>query len=146
MYRMLSALALGLLLSGCATQYQSMGMTGGHASGQGPGKLKRVVFAGNGYTKADLTQAYAKYRCAEMAQANKKPFFIMYESLFAAAAERPSTTPRVGMVHNKPVSTVFMLMLDAPRPGVLETAVVLQELGPIVNGGPVESSTQGGTQ
>lgn len=146
MVRILGATALALLASGCATQYQSMGFTGGHATAQAPGKLKRVVFSGNGYTTADLTQTYATYRCAEVAQASNKPYFIMYESLFAAAADRPSSTPRVGLVQNKPSSTVFMLMLDIPRPGRLETAAVLRELGPIVNGAAAQSTAHGGAQ
>jgi hypothetical protein len=122
------ALLLGGLLAGCATRYQSAGFTGGHAQMAGPGKLEKVSFYGNGYTSTEKVQKFALYRCAEVAQSQGKANFILYDSLFNAARDRSSGLPRVGFAGTKPVAFAFMLTLDAPRYGSLETQTVLKEL------------------
>ncbi len=122
-----------LVLAGCATRYQSSGLTGGHGELAAPGKLQKVFFSGNGFTSAELAQKYALYRCAELAKQNKKPFFIIYKSLTNAARGIPTDIPNVGKVDNKPVAVSFILMLDAPRVGGHETDAVLKELQPIID-------------
>lgn len=124
--------ALAAALSGCATQYGGSGLTGGHTERAGPGKLQKVDFHGNGFISADLVQKYALYRCAELAKQKGKPHFVIYESLFAAALDRPSATPRVGTLGNKPSATAFMLLLDAPRAGSKETQAVMDEIEPVI--------------
>jgi len=131
-------LAAAMLLSACATQYQSVGLTGGHYESKGPGRLEMVSFSANGYTSAALAQKYALYRCAEVAQAKNKPFFIMYDSLSGAARDLPAQQPRVGWVQNKPVATAFLLLLDAPRRGVHETGTTLEELHDIIVTGKLD--------
>lgn len=131
-------LCAAFVLAGCATQYQSSGLTGGHVEMKGPPKLETVLFSANGYTSAELTQKYALYRCAEVAKAKGKPYFVMYSSLLAAAHDRPSSAPRVGKALNKPVATAFVLMLDAPRAGALNTSEVIAELQKIVDSGSLE--------
>lgn len=138
MTRLFASLITGLALSGCATQYQSSGLTGGHLSQEGPGKLHMVVFSANGYTSSELTQKYAMYRSAEVANSLNKPFFIMYDSLTSAAMERPSSTPRMGMVQNKPTAVAFILPLDAPRPGVQDTKAILDDLRSVIATGQLD--------
>jgi hypothetical protein len=138
MIRIVTGLAAALLMSGCATHYQSSGLTGGHSEAKGPGKLEMVRFAANGYTSAALTQNYALYRCAEVAQAHNKPFFMMYDSLLSAARELPGSMPRVGLVQNKPTATAFILLLDAPRPGVHDTRATLDDLRNVVATGKLD--------
>lgn len=120
-------------LTGCATQYQSSGLTGGHREETGPGKMQKVNFHGNGFIASDTVQKFALYRCAELAKAQNKPHFLIYDSLLAAAAEEPARLPRVGSVGNKPSASAFMLVLDSPRKGSLDTQAVLVELDPLVN-------------
>lgn len=132
MKKVLVIAALGVALGGCATQYGSSGLTGGHTDRAGPGRLQKIDFHGNGYIKADLVQTYALYRCAELAKQQGKPHFVIYESLMAAALDRPSNLPRVGTLGNKPSATAFMLLLDAPRSGSKETKAVIEEIDPVI--------------
>jgi len=129
----MTALAVCLVLGGCATQYQSSGFTGGHAESKAPGKLQKVNFYGNGFIASDTVQKFALYRCAELAHAGGKPHFLIYDSLMAAALDRPADLPRVGAVGNKPSAFAFMLLLDAPRAGSKQTQTVLDELDPVVH-------------
>lgn len=129
-----------LTLTACATQYQSSGLTGGHFETKGPGKLEKVTFSANGYTSAELTKKYELYRCAEVAKANNKPFFIMYESLIGAARNIPADSPRIGLVQNKPVATAFILLLDGPQQGALETKAILEDLHDVVTAGKLNKS------
>ncbi len=138
MNRLIGSLAVALALGGCATQYQSVGFTGGHLNQEGPGKLHMVVFSANGYTSSALTEKYALYRSAEVAQSLNKPFFIMYDSLTSAAMERPSSTPRMGVVQNKPTATAFILPLDTPRPGVHDTKATLDDLRNVIATGQLD--------
>ena len=140
MIRIATGVAAALLMSGCATQYQSVGLTGGHFEAKGPGKLEFVTFSANGYTSAALAQNYALYRCAEVAQAHNKPFFLMYDSLANAARERPGSMPRVGQALNKPVATAFILLLDAPRPGVHDTRATLDDLRDVIATGKLDKT------
>jgi hypothetical protein len=123
------------LLSGCATQYQSEGLTGGLLPDRTVAKLEMVSFSANGYTSSELTQAYALYRCAELTRAKNKPFFIVYPSLAHAAHNVAGQQPRVGSVQNKPTATAFLLMLDGPAPGARNTQHVLDDLKPSIDAG-----------
>lgn len=104
----------------------------------GPGKLHQVVFSANGYTSTALTEKYALYRSAEIAQSLNKPYFIMYESLTSAAIDMPSDTPRMGIVQNKPIATAFILPLDAPARGAHDTRATLDELRNVIANGRLD--------
>jgi hypothetical protein len=130
-----AAVAAVIGLSGCATQYGSSGLTGGYGESPVNGQLVKVNFYGNGYITADKVQAYALYRCAQVAQAAKKPWFVIYDSLHGAARDLPALQPTVGTLGGKPVAFAFMAMLDAPRPGAQEVSAVLAKLATEVQGG-----------
>lgn len=127
-------LAASLSLTACATQYGSAGFTGGHVDSKVNNRLIKVDFHGNGFITSDKVQTYGLYRCAEIADAAKKPYFVVYDSLRAAAADKPSTRPKVGTLGNKPSAVAFVLLEDAPRSGAQKTSAVLAELGPLVKG------------
>ena len=137
MRNVIAMVALGFALSGCATQYGSAGFTGGHIDKAGPGKLQKVEFHGNGFITSDTVQQYALYRCAELARQSGKPHFVIYESLYTAAIDRPTRLPRVGTLGNKPSASAFMLLLDQPRYGSQATQSVLTELDVVVHPKPV---------
>jgi hypothetical protein len=136
--RVLIPLLGAALLSGCATSYQTQGLTGGLLDDHQVGKLETVVFSANGYTSGELAQTYALYRCAELAKQHNKPFFIMYNSLLAAAYGRPSRAARVGAAQGKPTATAFVLLLDAPAPGARNTQEVIDDLQKVINTGTIE--------
>ena len=139
MYRLLSITVTGWLLGGCATPYQSFGIAGGLIEQRGAGKLEVATFAANGFTSSQVSQSYALYRSAELAQRRNKPFFLLYSSLSDAARGRPSNVARVGAALGQPISTAFMLALDGPQVGAHNTAEVLADLQHLV--GPVSPST-----
>ena len=128
MLKRLSGLAACLCLTACATAYQSSGATGGHHESPGPGQMQLVSFSGNGYISAELVQQYALFRCAELAQAKGKAYFLLYDLLGNAARDVPAALPLVGTIQNKPAATAFLLLLDEPRRGALETKAVLEQM------------------
>lgn len=138
-------LILTSLLAGCATGYQSAGLTGGYKQIPGPGKLDKVFFFGNGYITANTVKDYALYRVAEVAQSKNKPHFVIYQTLVGAARDIAATGALVGVVDNKPVAYAFVLYLDAPRQGSMETAAVLKQLDWVQNP-PQTNAGNGGTK
>ena len=120
-----SILLMMTLLTGCETQYQSAGLAGGYRQFVGPGHLQYVHFSGNGYSDASKIQIFALYRVAETAQAVRKPYFKIYDSLRNAANNSPSDLPRVGTLGNKPSAYAFVLYRDVAEDGAFETAAVL---------------------
>uniref|UniRef100_UPI004039A83A CC0125/CC1285 family lipoprotein n=1 Tax=Variovorax sp. BK018 TaxID=3450241 RepID=UPI004039A83A len=122
------ALATGLLLAlgGCATPYKSLGLGGGFQDSNGPGHLERVDFAGNGYSDPEKMKIFALYRAAETAQARKKEFFVMYDSLLSAARNRPSEMPRVGTIGGFPWAFAFIRFTDQDVTGANNTAEILK--------------------
>jgi hypothetical protein len=136
------ALALALVAAfGCATPYQNgaNSLVGGFTEIRGPGRLVKIRFDANGYTKPDTVESYVLRRCAEWAQANRKPHFMIFGSLTAAVTDKPSYYPTVGVVDGKPSGFAFLLVLDEPLPGSQQTARVLAEQAPGATFAPVES-------
>jgi len=66
-----------LLLSGCATSYQSTGFTGGYSETKLAPDVVRVVFRGNGYTRKERAQDLALLRAAELSLAAGCPYFAV---------------------------------------------------------------------
>lgn len=127
-FPLLAALALG----GCATPYGTPSLAGGYNEYPVNPQLVKVNFFGNGYITSAKVQTYTLYRCAELARDAKKPHFVIYDSLGAAARDRPAVQPRVGALGGKPLAFAFLLMLDHPRDGSMETQDVLARLAPQV--------------
>lgn len=128
MLRTFLPLTLALQLVGCATTYGSSGFAGGYFEKRLNDHLVKVSFAGNGYISEDAVQMYALYRCAEVTKEAGKEYFLLYDSLFAAALNRPSKQPKVGAMGAKPLAEAFVSFLDAPRAGAFEASAVLAEL------------------
>ena len=72
--------ALAAVLSGCATAYQSEGLSGGFTETQLDTNVWRVSFQGNGYTKGEQANDYAMLRSAELTLANGYTHFAFAES------------------------------------------------------------------
>ena len=64
--RLLSVLAIALVLSACATTYQSESFSGGFSETQLDKNVFRVSFQGNGYTRAERAEEMALLRSAEL--------------------------------------------------------------------------------
>ncbi|MFA5141095.1 MAG: hypothetical protein WC728_17855 [Elusimicrobiota bacterium] len=77
--RLLTAIPLTLLV-GCATAYQSMGLTGGYSDTRLGKSVFRVDFRGNGYTSAERTSDLAMLRGAELALRYGYSYFVVAEA------------------------------------------------------------------
>ena len=119
-----------LLVSGCATQYQSGKFSpfGGYSDSSVNEKLQKVVFSGNGYTDVDTAVKYARFHCAEIAEKNKKSYFLMYASLKHAAFEKSTLQPNSGSVGGKPAAFAYLLLSDSDVAGAIKTNDVISEL------------------
>lgn len=139
----LYVIALSLAAFGCATPYQSgtYSLTGGFQEKPGAGKLERITFFGNGYTDARTVENYTLYRCAEVAKSRNKSHFFIYGNLVHAAQGRPSESPTIGVVGNKPAGFAFVIFLDHAEPGAKETEKVLSELGPDIKKSQLEAKS-----
>jgi hypothetical protein len=124
--------AAALFLGACATPYGSTGLAGGYSQTRVNDELTKVDFYGNGFITADKIQMFALYRCAEVARDAKKPHFVLYDSLTAAARDLPAEQPRVGTLGGKPVAFALLSLQDNPRKGSQETSAVLARLKPLV--------------
>lgn len=146
MYKKYSVIfASALILAGCATSYGSSGITGGYSESRLNHRLMKVNFSGNGYITSEKIQMYALYRCAELARDAKKPYFVVYDSLTAAARNTPSKQPRVGTLGGKPTAFAFVAFEDEPRTGTQETADVLTKLEAMVQS-DVKMQTEKGAE
>jgi hypothetical protein len=126
------ALLLAAILAGCATPYGSFGLRGGYFESPVNEHLMKVNFSGNGNISAGKVQTFALYRCAEVSRDFKKPYFVIYDSLVAAALNTPSSRPAVGTLAGKPMAFAFVSMEDAYRSGAHDTNSTLNELAPEV--------------
>ena len=127
--RLAALLAASLALAGCSTGYGNArtSLTGGYLDEAGPARLHTVSFFGNGYTEHEHVRHFLMRRCGEVAQAAGHPWFLVYDDLMAAGADRPTTgLVRVEAVGGHPSATVYILGLEAEAPGALETAEVLR--------------------
>ena len=137
-----AALAACVGIAGCATPYSSSGLTGGYSQQRVNERIVKVNFFGNGYIAADRVQTFALYRCAEMAREAKKPYFVLYDSLLAAARDVPASQPRVGTLGGKPMAFALVKLEDGPRPGAQEVSAILAELAPQVQPGANAAGAQ----
>src|SRR5438128_1156200 len=64
--RILLGVGSAILLSGCATSYQSNGFTGGYSETRLAPDVFRVVFNGNGYTSGERAQDFALLRASDL--------------------------------------------------------------------------------
>lgn len=80
MKSLLTVLASALLLCGCATPYQSTGLTGGFSETQLQPNVFSVHFRGNGYTSRQRSCDFAMLRCAELALKNGFTHFVIADS------------------------------------------------------------------
>lgn len=68
-----------LALSGCATSYQSKGLTGGFSSFKMDEAIYQVNFRGNGYTSQTKAYEYALLRASEICLADGYRYFAVVD-------------------------------------------------------------------
>lgn len=119
-----------LILTGCATSYQSgaFSFTGGYYEVPVNEKLTKVVFSGNGYIENETASQYTLFRCAELASKQNKPYFYIYENLVFASFGRASKTVSNGSIGGKPVTYTYVRFIDAEAEGAISTKEILEQL------------------
>ena len=75
-YKIIGSLAF-ILLTGCATQYQKVGFTGGFVEKQFSRNEFAVSFSGNGYTTGQRAIDLCMLRCAELALGHDFHYFVL---------------------------------------------------------------------
>lgn len=72
------------LISSCAltrsTSYQKNALTGGYSETRLGEDMYDVRFQGNGYTKPEKTNDFCLLRCAELAEQNDYPYFVVVDN------------------------------------------------------------------
>jgi hypothetical protein len=79
-YRALVAAASLVLLAGCSTPYQDMGLLGGVAATQIDSTTARISARGNGFTDPATIQNYVLLKAAEVTRANGFDVFVVVNS------------------------------------------------------------------
>lgn len=128
------ALALALLLAGCATPYGRSGWTGGYWDKPGPGELIEVGFDGNGLIDVSTVDVYLLYRCAELTRQHGKDYFSMYATIADAIRDRPIFEVSATALGGKPISKVYVLLQDGQVPGALAADQVMARYSAQVRG------------
>jgi hypothetical protein len=87
-------LLLAFLLTGCATKYQDMGLTGGVSVEPVMTDVYRIVARGNAYTSLDRVQDFALMKAAETTLAAGGNYFVILDASNRTrvdVAQMPST-------------------------------------------------------
>lgn len=77
MHRFFYLIIIFVFCSGCATEYQRQGLTGGYTDTRIQDDIFRVGFKGNGYTSTERAADLALLRCAELALENGYKYFVI---------------------------------------------------------------------
>jgi len=121
------------LLGGCATEYQSSGLSGGYTEKNIEGDIYRVVFGGNGYATRETVQTYWLYRCASLAQEKGFDGFEILSNINLTL----QITPERFMESESPfkkAQMVFIPMDTGPKPAIEADIRLLK--GPITESHP----------
>lgn len=119
-----------LISTGCATSYQSgaFSYTGGYYEVVVNDKITKVVFSGNGFLENETAATYTLFRCAEIAQKQNKPYFLMYDSVNMASFGKTTQEVTRGSIGGKPVTYTYMQAVDKKRDGAISTEEILKQL------------------
>jgi hypothetical protein len=85
--RTICAALICVLLAGCGTKYQDMGLTGGVSAQQVTADTYRIVAQGNGFTSGATIKDYVLLKAAETAQSVGATHFLIIGSENTTKAE-----------------------------------------------------------
>jgi len=134
---LIAAAMIAVALSGCATGYHDarnplLGIFGGYWDEPGPGRLIKVGFSANAYSRAPEVESFLLYRCAEVAKREGATHFVLYATLPDAVADVRSTGRTVKSTFGKPATFAYILPVAADEPSALSSAELIARLGPLV--------------
>lgn len=133
---------MALTLSGCSTAYQAGGVNplgarfaSGYHEEAGPGGLIKVAYKGSDLMGMYQVETFAMYRCAEIAQRERAPYFGLYNSLPNALAGKRGSAIQPTPLLGNPYAEVYISLHQAAAPSLFSTSEVLARLGPEVRAG-----------
>lgn len=91
-----------LVLSGCATNYKSTGLSGGFSETQLAENVWSVRFKGNGYTSREKSSEFCLLRCADVCLDNGYNYFVLVDQSETAKVSthvQPSTSYTTGSAY-----------------------------------------------
>jgi hypothetical protein len=106
--RVLQAFLAAVLLCGCATRYQDMGLTGGVGAQQITADTFRIISRGNGFTTAETVQDYILLKAAEVTQSAGATHFAIVSAADATrvGSIQTPTTAQTHVIGNTAYTTV----------------------------------------
>ncbi len=148
MLRVFWLVVAGFAMTGCATTYGGMGISGGFEDRELDPGVWRVTFSGNGFTTQETVQVYWLYHCAELAQTKGFDGFEITSQVnfvdlgrkglvkLASTGSDPMFIPPVAK--DKPGISAEIRLLKrpfTPVPGkVFDADALITALDPYVNG------------
>ncbi len=166
MKAVVAILFIAVTLSGCATPYQSSGITGGFSVLQIRDDIWRVQFSGNGFTTRETVQTYWLYRAAELTlekgyegfellsqiplvRPSRSDAVYAGESFFVRTAAGPVYIPIYsGNRSNHPLIEGDIRLLRKPfessPPKIFDAELLKGVLDPHVHGTKCETSSRSG--
>jgi hypothetical protein len=140
--RLIAPLFGFLVLAGCGTKYQDMGISGGVTAQQITADTFRISAQGNGYTASTTIQDYVLLKAAETTKAAGASYFILVSAADAAQVSYNVTAPSKygpGSVDSvvKPGQDAYIRILKPGLqvPGAFSADEIIQFTGPRVQRG-----------
>ncbi|CAE6812217.1 MULTISPECIES: CC0125/CC1285 family lipoprotein [Paraburkholderia] len=113
-----AVLAATAALTGCATPYQSEGLTGGYKDRQIDDQTLHVQFWGNGYSTQQAVHKYFLYRCAELTQQHGfKYFMVVPPAMSGALVPTGNLVRSSGFDHSMMQKTAYYVPIIIPSGG-----------------------------
>lgn len=142
----IAVFAVALILAGCGTKYQEMGLTGGVAAEQVTADTWRIRSRGNAYTSQSTVQDYVLLKAAETTRAAGGTHFQLISAADASrvgAITGPATasttysgnsafttiTPGDTTVYVRPGQDAYIRVLKAPAPGAFSAEEIIRFAG-----------------
>jgi len=128
---------IAVILSGCGTKYQEMGLTGGVAAEPVMTDVYRIVARGNGYTSTDRVQDFVLLKAAETTLAAGGNFFVVGDQTDRTKVDVGQTrgTVQASVVGGKPGEALMIRVLrlkpgETPPPGAFPAQDIVNTIGP----------------
>lgn len=99
MKKLIIALSLSVLV-GCATGYQSSGLSGGYTETWLAEDAIKVTFNGNGYTRGDRASDFSLLRVAEISAQRGYPYFVLISENSAVSTSKTPESYNVSTFGN----------------------------------------------
>lgn len=143
-FKCITLIACCLLLSACATPYQSYKFRlssllipnpGGYKSEKGPEGSLKVIFYGNRAIQEEKVIQYTLLRIAQIGEQKHKKYIALYQTFTDVALGRKSFIPAVNMTLNAPTGYAYVYYSNQEKPGDLSVDKIYKKYAKYLKGG-----------